>query len=179
MKKSTLPIDKIANELKKIKSKNGFYTVLGNHDIWINEDEITSRFEQSGIKVLKNENIPVKIKDKNLYIAGVEDLTTKIPDVDKALNDVKSSTILLTHNPDIFPEIPQNVNLTLCGHLHGGQVRLPFLGAVVTPSRYGDRYSKGLIVENNKKLIATKGLGTSILPLRFNCVPEIVVIEFL
>jgi predicted MPP superfamily phosphohydrolase len=68
--------------------------------------------------------------------------------------------------------------LTLAGQLHGGQVRLPFFGAVIVPSSYGNKYSQGLIEEDNKKMIVTRGIGTSILPVRFNCPPEIDVIEF-
>ena len=78
----------------------------------------------------------------------------------------------------MFPQIPDNIFLTLAGHTHGGQIRLPFIGALIIPSEYGEKYAKGLIKENNKTMIVTKGIGTSILPLRFNCPPEIVVIEF-
>ena len=85
---------------------------------------------------------------------------------------------MLTHSPDIFPKVPKEVNLTLSGHVHGGQVRLPLLGAIIVPSKYGDKYSYGLIEEDNKKMIVTSGIGTSILNVRFNCKPEIVVIEF-
>lgn len=86
--------------------------------------------------------------------------------------------ILLCHSPDVFPKVPKEVNLTLAGHVHGGQVRLPILGSLIVPSNYGDKYSQGLIEENGKKMIVTKGIGNSILNVRFNCIPEIVVIEF-
>ena len=71
-----------------------------------------------------------------------------------------------------------NVNLTLIGHTHGGQVRLPFIGAIFTASDYGEKYVKGYIEEDSKKMLVTRGIGVSILPFRFNCVPEINVIEF-
>lgn len=85
------------------------------------------------------------------------------------------------HNPELFPEIPSHVDLTLCGHTHGGQVVLPVLGIMGTkfvPLKHGNKYVRGFIEEDNKKMIVTNGLGTSILPVRFNAFPEIVVIDF-
>jgi len=85
---------------------------------------------------------------------------------------------MLAHTPDEFPKMPSDANLTLSGHTHGGQIRLPFVGALFTASRYQNKYAQGYIEEKGKKLIVTRGLGESILPVRFNCKPEIVVIEF-
>ncbi len=174
----TMPIENIVKELKNIHAKYGFYTVLGNHDWWIDGEEITEKLLKNNIKVLANSNTKIKIKDKTVYIAGVEDTTTRETIIWKALDKTENPTILLTHSPDIFPQVPKEVNLTLSGHVHGGQVRLPFIGALVVPSKYGDRYSQGLIEKNGKKMIVTRGIGNSILNVRFNCVPEIVVIEF-
>lgn len=174
----SMPIENIAKELGKIKSKYGFFTTLGNHDGWHNAILITETLRANGIKVLANANTSIITNNNQIFIAGVEDLTTGTPDIQKALKDTASPTILITHSPDIFPNVPQNVNLTLAGHTHGGQIRIPFIGAVVTASDYGNKYTLGLIKENNKKMITTKGIGTSILPIRFNCMPEIVLIEF-
>ncbi|MCQ2754989.1 MAG: metallophosphoesterase [bacterium] len=174
----TMPIDNIVKQLKNIKSKYGFYTVLGNHDWWINGEEITDTLTKNGIKVLANSNIKVNINGKNVYIAGVEDKTTRTPDIYKALDLTQNPVILLTHSPDVFPRVPEKVNLTLSGHVHGGQVRLPLIGALIVPSDYGDKYSQGLIKEKGKQMIVTKGIGNSIFNVRFNCVPEINVIEF-
>jgi len=177
--KSTLRIEILAKVLSEAKSKYGFYTVLGNHDMWIYGKGIAKVLEDNGIKVLNNENISLNIDNKTLYIAGVEDMTTGHYSVNEALKDVDSPVILLSHQPDIYPKIKQKVNLILAGHTHGGQVRLPLIGALLIPSRYGKRFDKSFVEEkNNNKMIITKGLGTSILPVRFNCVPEIVVIEF-
>ena len=174
----TMPIDNIVSELKNIKSKYGFYTTLGNHDWWIDGEGITNALKTSSINVLVNSNIKVNVGSKEIYIAGVEDKATRTPEIYKALDGTKNPVILLTHSPDIFPKVPKEVNLTLSGHVHGGQVRLPLLGAIIVPSKYGDKYSYGLIKEDNKKMIVTSGIGTSILNVRFNCKPEIVVIEF-
>ncbi len=177
-KNRTMPIDKIASEIKNAKSKYGFYIVLGNHDWWIDGDEITNVLIKNEIKVLNNSNAKININGKTLYIAGVEDEATRIADINKALENSENPVILLTHSPDIFKKVPKNVDLTLSGHTHGGQIRLPFLGAIIVPSKYGNKYSYGLIEEDDKKMIVTSGIGTSILNIRFNCRPEIVVIEF-
>ena len=174
----TMPIDGIVKQLKNVKAKHGFYTVLGNHDWWINGEKITDTLTKNGIKVLANSNTKVNINGKDVYIAGVEDRTTRTSDIYRALDLTQNPVILLTHSPDVFPRVPKEVNLTLSGHVHGGQVRLPLFGALVVPSNYGDKYSQGLIKEKGKQMIVTKGIGNSIFNVRFNCVPEIVVIEF-
>jgi uncharacterized protein len=85
--------------------------------------------------------------------------------------------VLLTHNPDVFPTVPARVNLTLAGHTHGGQVRIPLYGPPIVPSRFGRRYAGGPVIENGRHLFVTTGTGTSILPVRFLVPPEIVVLE--
>lgn len=176
--KTTLPLTKITKYLKELKSNYGFYTSLGNHDFYRGNDYVTAALEKVGIKVLSNDNISVQIKDKTIYIAGVEDLKTGHPNVAKALENTDGIKILLTHAPDVFKDVPESVNLTLAGHLHGGQVRFPFVGALYCPSEFGTKYAMGVFVENNKKMVVTSGIGTSKLPIRFLCVPEIVVINF-
>lgn len=84
--------------------------------------------------------------------------------------------LAFTHNPDLFPEIPATVSLTVAGHTHGGQVRLPGLGTPIVPSRYGSRYVRGLVEENGRTLFVTSGLGSSILPVRFRVPPEVVLL---
>jgi predicted MPP superfamily phosphohydrolase len=81
--------------------------------------------------------------------------------------------IVLEHNPDVFPDVPERVALTLAGHTHGGQVALPLLGRPIVPSRYGQRYAYGLVVEGGRSLFVSPGIGTSILPVRFRVPPEI------
>ena len=84
--------------------------------------------------------------------------------------------ILLAHEPDIFPRVPSRVSLTLSGHTHGGQVRV-FGYSPMVPSRYGNRYAYGHIVEDNRHLVVSGGLGCSILPVRIGVPPEIVMVD--
>ncbi|MBQ2644659.1 metallophosphoesterase [bacterium] len=173
------PIIKIAEKLSKIYSKAGIYTVLGNHDYYKEGQKIKQALTEKGITVLENRCRKIEIGDKEFYVAGIEDLTTGFPNVERALRNAKKPTILLSHQPDIFPKLPKDrINITLAGHTHGGQVVIPFIGPLIVPSKYGTKYASGYFEENGNKMIVTKGIGTSILPIRFNCAPEIVVIEF-
>ena len=83
------------------------------------------------------------------------------------------------HNPDLFPEVPERVSLTLAGHTHGGQVDMPIAGRLIVPSSFGQRYAYGLVEENGKKLIVPGGIGTSILPVRFRVPPEVVILTLI
>ena len=171
-KGQSLEINKIALELATLKSKYGTFAVVGNHDGWQGKEEVISELEKNNIKVLFNNNICLD----NFCIAGVDDPQTGTADIEKALEGIRKPVILLTHTPDIMPKVPEMVNLTLAGHLHGGQIRLN--GAIIVPSAYGKKYANGFLLDHNRKIYTTKGLGTSILPVRFNCFPEIVVIKF-
>jgi predicted MPP superfamily phosphohydrolase len=82
--------------------------------------------------------------------------------------------VLITHNPDIFPEVPSRVSLLLAGHTHGGQVKLPIIGTLITTSGLG--YNAGEYVEGGRHLFVTTGIGTSIVPVRFGMPPEIVIL---
>lgn len=168
----------ISKGLRELKAKHGVYAVLGNHDAYLGGQKIEMEFAKCGLRILKNENIKIDRNFGSFYLAGVEDFYTGTPDVMQALKGTVQPRILLTHSPDIVPDMPTNVDLILAGHTHGGQVKMPFWGALITSSIYGTKYAEGLIEETGKKMIVTKGIGTSLLPLRFNCRPEIVVIDF-
>jgi len=172
---SSLNPSLIAHELGKIRSKYGSFAVLGNHDCWHDAFTIAKLLEENNIKVLKNSNVKVR---NRFYIAGVEDLQTQVPDITRALNGVDAPVILLTHTPDIFDNIPDSVNITLAGHVHGGQVKIPKKGALIVPSEFGTTYAEGFFNDMGRKMFVTRGVGTSVLPIRFLCPPEIAVIEF-
>lgn len=175
----SMDIKTIAKHLSQIKPKYTTLAVLGNHDYLYGMNRVKYELEKNNIKVLMNENVPFTIGQKTLYIAGIEDFWEGHPNINKSLKSTKEPVILLSHNPDVFPQIPPEVDLTLSGHTHGGQVVLPIFGAPIVPSDYGNKYAQGFVTENNKKMIVTKGLGTSILPIRLNCLPEIIVIDFI
>ena len=110
-------------------------------------------------------------KEGKRFYTGVDDLKATL-----ALVSDDAPIVLMAHEPDIFPEVPDRVALTVSGHTHGGQVRV--LGyAPIVPSRYGGRYVYGHIVEGQRNLIVSGGLGCSGIPVRFGSPPEIVTIE--
>jgi predicted MPP superfamily phosphohydrolase len=112
------------------------------------------------------------------WLAGGGDYWTARHDVRAALREVPDwgSVLAFTHNPDVFPEIPTRVSLTLASHTHGGQVRLPIVGTPVVPSRYGSRYAAGHVVERGRHLYISSGIGTAGLPLRLRRPPEVPVL---
>lgn len=164
--------------LRDLKAPLGVYTVLGNHDWWYNGEKVRRAFEQNGIRVLEDETVEIKWKEKSFWLAGLADLFTRPQNVREVINSVPpgSTVIAITHNPDIFPSLPRQVPLLLAAHTHGGQVNLPLIGTPIVPSRFGSKYTAGHILENDHHLFVTTGIGTSILPVRFRVPPEIVIL---
>lgn len=111
----------------------------------------------------------------SFWLAGISDFWEGPHNVQLAVQQIPHQVpiIAFTHNPDVFPEIPSRVALTIAGHTHGGQVQLPIIGRPIVPSRYGERFAAGHIVEAGRHLFVSTGLGTSILPVRFRVPPEI------
>ena len=164
--------------LKDLRASLGVYSVLGNHDWWYSGMQVRKGLEQNGIKVLENESAKIDARGTSFWLVGFADLWTRPQRIDTTLANVPEGQPLigLTHNPDIFPNVPQRVQLLLAGHTHGAQVRIPIIGAVVESSNYGDRWVRGHVFENNHHLFVTSGIGTSIAPVRFGVPPEIVLL---
>lgn len=172
-----VPPEPIAEELGRLQAPRGVYAVLGNHDWWYDGPRVTAALRSAGIEVLYNEALPLPAAgtDDGLWVAGLADLATGDTNIPRTLHSVPEGApvLLLTHQPDVFPEVPDRVSVTLAGHTHGGQVRVPFFGAVVVPSRYGARYAEGHIVEDGRHLFVSTGVGTSIIPVRMFVVPRV------
>ena len=164
--------------LKDFKAPLGVYSVLGNHDWWYDGNRVRGALETNGIRVLENEVLEVHTRGATFWLAGLADLWTRPQHIAQTIDHVPANQpiIALTHNPDIFPQLPQRVQLLLAAHTHGGQVRFPFIGSVIEPSNYGQRYVRGHVVESGHDLFVTTGLGTSIIPVRFGVPPEIVLL---
>jgi predicted MPP superfamily phosphohydrolase len=168
----------IADKLKDLHARLGVFAVLGNHDWWYNGDRVMRALDQVGIRVLENGVARIEQDGQSLWLVGLADLWTRRPDIKGTIQKVSDDgpVIVLTHNPDIFPEIPPRVILTIAGHTHGGQVNLPLFGRRIVPSNYGERYAIGHIEEAGHHLFVTPGIGTSIIPVRFRVPPEISVL---
>ncbi len=174
-----VPSADIVNVLANLRAKHGVYGILGNHDWWENAPRMKQEFEAAGIPMLENTARPFTIGTGRFWLAGVSDYSERKYDIDEALADVTTDDplIVLTHSPDIFPQLPARAALTFAGHTHGGQVKIPFLGRPVVPSDYGSRYALGLIQEDGKQLFVGSGIGTSILPVRFLTPPEVSILK--
>ena len=173
----TSPED-IAAALQRLSAPLGVWAVLGNHDWWLDGPRVRRALESVGIPVLEDEATRVGSGACRFWLAGVGDYWEAPHRVHKALFGIDDAApvVAFTHNPDVFPEVPPRVNLTIAGHTHGGQVYIPGVGRPVVPSRYGERYAIGHIVEDGRHLFVSSGLGTSVLPVRFLVPPEISVI---
>lgn len=179
IKQSEIKQDEIIEALKQLSAPYGVISILGNHD-FDPPDVINEVLTKSNISVLEDKIIDVKKDGKGFYIVGLRDIWQYAPDVDvkKVVGEIKDDypIILLSHNPDIFPEVPESVSLTLSGHHHGGQISFPFVGGLFINSEYGQRYTKGHIVENGKHLYVSSGIGT-LFYARFANPPEIVILN--
>lgn len=161
--------------LAGLRARYGIFAVPGNHDHWRGIEGVVAGFGRAGIPLLANASRDVG----PVIVAGLDDEFTGHSDIAAALGGINADTdpvILLTHSPDVFPDVPAQVAITLAGHTHGGQIKLPVIGTLTTASRFGRRYARGMVVEGGRTLIVSSGLGTSVLPMRFGVPPEIVVV---
>ena len=155
------------------------WSVLGNHDAAVGPEIVTDALQTHGLPVLANAHVPFERNGARLWIGGVKDIGKCHPDLDLAaprgLQTANEPVILLGHEPDYADEVSKHggVDLMLAGHSHGGQVRLPFVGALYTPP-LAHKYVEGLFhLENGLQLYVNRGIGTVELPLRLNCRPEL------
>lgn len=156
-----------------------FY-ITGNHELWLDDDEqsyLYEGIEKSGVKILQNEIFSLNdeieligLGDESLYNGTLEALEPKF--------DRNKLNLLLAHEPQYFDDYCAcGPDLILVGHAHGGQVRLPFVGGLVAPDQgFLPEYTEGEFVKGDTKLIISRGLGNSVIPLRVFNLPEIVVV---
>ncbi|WNZ58447.1 metallophosphoesterase [Microbulbifer sp. MKSA007] len=174
-----VPPEDAAGILKELKAPMGVFAVLGNHDWWLDAARVEQSLESQGISVLEDKSVSLVSSECKLRLVGISDFWEGPHDVKKAMQGIDEGETVLafTHNPDIFPELPAELSLTIAGHTHGGQVYLPFIGRPIVPSSYGQRFAIGHIVEGDKHLYVSPGVGTSILPVRFLVPPEVTVLS--
>ncbi|MFO0936763.1 MAG: metallophosphoesterase [Gemmataceae bacterium] len=163
-------------ELSKLRCRFGVYAVRGNHDYWNGIDQTVELMNAAGIRELNNTGVYLEKGRQRLCLAGVDDLWCGEPDLKAALQGVRpdESAILLSHNPDFAESIrDRRVGLVLSGHTHGGQFVIPGGKAPFTPTKYGDKYLRGLCQAPETQVYVSRGLGTAVMPIRFGSRPEI------
>ncbi len=168
-----VPPEIVAERLKPLTARKPVYAVLGNHDWWKDGAKVRAALESAGVVVLENEAREVTLDRCELWVVGIGDLWEGKPDVTRAFAGIEGDApvLAITHNPDLFPQLPARASLLVAGHTHGGQVSLPMLGRPVLPA--DERYAIGEYVEGGRHLFVSPGVGTSILPFRFGVPPEI------
>lgn len=169
-----IPIERVAATLGRLQARLGVFAVLGNHDWWDNARNIRHAFERAGITVLDNDATRVERDGHPVWVAGLADAMTRRPIWGVALAPVRDDPVIaITHNPIPYHTMPDGVALLIAGHTHGGQVRLPFVGSLITARGIPNRWMFGHIAEGGHDMFVSTGIGTSIMPVRFLTPPVI------
>lgn len=171
------PVDEVWPALSELHAPHGVYSVLGNHDHWADTRRSMYWLRRSG-QNLRQRAVSFERDGQRIWLGGVGDLWEDDPSVDAAFAGVPADEckLVLAHNPDTADQPRQTeIDLMISGHTHGGQVRLPFIGAPVLPVK-NKLYSSGVIETPRQKLFISRGIGWAGYPVRFNCPPEIAVI---
>ncbi len=169
-------IFELAPALASLNSKYGIFASLGNHDLWTNAEVVLAGLRQAGLPVLVNDGVALGVGSDLLYLAGLDDGWSGQLDLSAALAKLPQDApvILLAHEPDLADNfaLDGRISLQLSGHSHGGQVRLPGIGAPILP-HLGRKYDQGLYRVRDMWVYTTRGIGLGPVPTRFNCPPEI------
>jgi predicted MPP superfamily phosphohydrolase len=169
-----------AAALEKLEARDGVFACLGNHDYWVGAQRVTEALQAAGVEVLRNEARTLSLKGAILNIAGVDDPWRGKTDFDRALSmtNPNAPTIMLCHQPDLFPAVVQReIDLTLAGHYHGGQIKLQFLGMAISPAHLISEFVEGLYIQGRSQLYVSRGIGITGPPVRLNAPPEITLLH--
>ena len=171
-----VPPHEIAAVLGELRAPLGVYAVLGNHDWWQGGPAIAAALRQRGIVVLENDAAPVP--GSALWVVGIGDDFTGHAQPQQAFAKLPpgASALVLMHDPASFADLPPVRGFGVAGHTHGGQVALPFHGAIAIPTSAPREWAHGWIRHGRNSAYVTSGLGVSILPLRLFARPEWVLV---
>ena len=168
------------------------YYVTGNHEARVPEcDNLKSGLTDLGVVVLEDERWEIEQSGERIALIGVDDpsfhtdylfgdaATVMRDKLKKLKSEEEIYTVLLSHRPELFEIYAESgIDLILSGHAHGGQVRLPFVGGLVAPNQgLFPEYDAGLFAKETTNMIVSRGIGSSIIPIRVNNRPEVIVIE--
>jgi len=174
-----VPPSTIAHTLSRLAGRAGRFAILGNHDYIYGKLAVTTALRNAGIVVLDHGQQAFTYEKHSIDVIGVPDAHVQWLAGKGLLAGLsrEKPAIVLTHDPARFADVPAGPFLTLAGHTHGGQIRLPGIGALLNASRAPLRWTHGLVVEGGRHLIVTAGLGTSSVPLRVGVPPEFAIID--
>jgi len=161
--------------LTDLKARDGVYAILGNHDYWANPDKVVATMSDRGVRFIINRSVAIRRGDDAISLLGIDEVYRGTPDLDAAFAKVDQRLPILgvSHHPDIIDLLDERkLDLLVCGHTHGGQIRFPFFGSVVVPSRHEQRYASGFHRAGGVLMYVSRGVG-AIPPLRILCRPEV------
>ena len=168
------------------------YYVTGNHEARIPEyAELKTGLTEAGVTVLENQKVQITRDGEHITLMGIQDPSFRTDylfgdseivsrqAITSLQNESDGFTVLLSHRPELFDlYVDTGMDLVFSGHAHGGQFRLPVLGGLVAPNQgFFPKYDAGQFIEENITMVVSRGVGNSIIPIRFNNRPEIVVAE--
>lgn len=165
--------EKYKEVLARFRAQLGVYFVPGNWEYWAPPGDLNELLVSAGLVDLTNKNVQI---NKKLWIVGFDDALEGNPRENEALKDipVDAFKIGLFHSPVYFESIHEKLNVALSGHTHGGQVRIPLVPALWLPDG-SSGYVNGWYSKGKSKMYVSRGIGTSVLPFRLFCRPEIAV----
>ncbi|MBM3461054.1 MAG: metallophosphoesterase [Armatimonadetes bacterium] len=165
-------ISDCADAFRALTPPRGVFFVLGNHDHWHAPQKIRAALRKAGLHEVTNTSTRVA---RNVHLVGVDDVMAGAPDVSRAFRGTeRGARVVLTHNPQLFPQIRERRCTVVCGHTHGGQIVIPFV-----PNPYlraWKTYVRGWFHEESSHMYVNRGVGMLTLPIRFRCPPEITLI---
>jgi uncharacterized protein len=171
-------VEAVARALGGLRAKDGAFACMGNHDYFTDGEHLVRQLERNGLTVLRNEGTVIQRGGAHLYVAGVDDTWTSRDDLERALaaRPEGAPTVLLAHDPDLFPEAQaHSVELTLSGHTHGGQLGVPGVPRL-SLARFVTIWTAGLYRRGRSWLYVNRGAGTTGPPARLGAPPELAVI---
>ena len=167
------------------------YYVSGNHEARVPEyEDLKIGLVKAGVVILENQKVQITREGESITLMGIDDPSFQedylFGDSEsvarQAIEDLKNEsdeyTILLSHRPELFDlYVETEMDLVFSGHAHGGQFRLPFVGGLVAPNQgFFPKYDAGQFTEENTTMLVSSGVGNSIIPVRFNNRPEIIIV---
>jgi predicted MPP superfamily phosphohydrolase len=160
--------------LPGLAARDGVLAVLGNHDYWSGADDVKAAMTAHGVEFIINRSKIIRRGGAELPVVGIDEIYRGEPDPEAAFAGIgRGPRVALTHHPDSIDILQdRRVDLLLCGHTHGGQIRFPFFGAVVVPSMHETRYAEGFHRAGGVLMYVSRGIG-AIPPVRILCRPEV------
>jgi predicted MPP superfamily phosphohydrolase len=166
----------LAPILERLDAKHGVFAVLGNHDHHRGAHIVLDGLRRASIRVLMNKGLGLTVGDSSIFLGGIDSVSAGQPNPRAAFSARKNEAVSLApiHEPDYIDQLSRlvQVDLQLSGHTHGGQVRIPGLGAIILPP-WGDTCVEGLYRVGSSQVYTSRGIGIIGVPFRFNCPPEV------